>query len=230
VFFLVDVRLLIALWLLQGHQQRGAAPHSHRPHHPLLGHREGWFQEGQECGRGRHCPQGMAVSGPHGEPAAGAAGTLCCYWPHWHGWYMVHTHLISLPMNATRPPVCDYVGNYAAGRGEWCCDGCLRNCRQMKYLFTWRFLLPPCSSAFGYDFSWCLPRLDILIWYSKLCYAEIPKCHVNIGGINSMTWLLYNIFSDFHQKWLSNIFNSCIHLLLLCQIHYWFSCIMQIVA
>jgi hypothetical protein len=30
-------------------------------------------------------------------------------------WY---THLISLPMNATRPPVCDYVGNYAAGRGE----------------------------------------------------------------------------------------------------------------
>jgi hypothetical protein len=30
----------------------------------------------------------------------------------------LHTHLISLPMNATRPPVCDYVGNYAAGRGE----------------------------------------------------------------------------------------------------------------
>jgi hypothetical protein len=189
VFFLVDVRLLIALWLLQGHQQRGAAPHSHRPHHPLLGHREGWFQEGQECGQGRHC---------HKE------------WP-WQGLmeslqrvqqelYVVidliglHTHLISLPMNATRPPVCDYVGNYAAGRGEWCCDGCLRNCRRMKYLFTWRFLLPPSSSAFGYDFSWCLPRLDILIWYSKLCYAEIPKCHVNIGGINSMTWLLYNIF------------------------------------
>jgi hypothetical protein len=26
-----------------------------------------------------------------------------------------------------------------------------------------------------------------------------------------MTCLLYNIFSDFHQKRLSNIFNSCIH-------------------
>jgi hypothetical protein len=27
----------------------------------------------------------------------------------------VHTHLISLPTKTTRPPVCDYVGNYAAG-------------------------------------------------------------------------------------------------------------------